>query len=52
VFELLREYSVKVLKEAEDLVKIFSTSYGGQAVVDAVLEVIRKNSAKTGKLLS
>ena len=52
VMELIKEYSVKVLKEAEDLAQIFSTSYGGRAVVDAVLEVIRMNSARTGKLLS
>ena len=52
VIELLKEYSVKVIKEAEDFAQIFSTNYGGRAIVDDVLGVIRMNSAKIGNLLS
>ena len=46
VMDVLKEYSVKVVKEAENLSDSFCEHHGGKKIVDQVKDVIRVNTKK------
>jgi serine/threonine-protein kinase HipA len=52
VIELLKEYSISVPNEAEILAEKFARQYGGEGIVDNVVNVIRLNSSAISKYLS
>jgi hypothetical protein len=52
VTELLKEYSASIPDEAEALAEKFTRQYGGEGIVDQVVDVISKNSSAIRRHLS